>query len=259
MKIGFFGFGNLARALAGGMVKGGAVPAENIFVCDMSDAAQTEARARGHNIAKSVSELFANCDAVAMTIKPKIFRALSDELCALDTANKLVFSPMAAVRIDELKTVFSCPVMRIMPTIASTDCRDILGYATDGRGDFTPIIKLLETLGTAMELDENSLDRLTVTASCGLGFAAHIMETYRVRCTEQGFSDEEAAKITAAMFSYAAEFGTKEGGFAGLESRVATKGGVTEAGNLAMHDRLYEAIGKAFSAACGIMGMTDKK
>ena len=78
-------------------------------------------------------------------------------------------------------------------------------------------------------------------------------------CTELGFSDDEAAKITATMFSYAAELGTKDGGFAGLESRVATRGGVTEAGNLAMNDKLYEAISSAFSAACDIMGMTEKK
>ena len=259
MNLGFFGFGNLARALDGGMIKGGKIAPESIWVCDMSEAAQSEAVSRGHNIAADVTELFANCDIIAMTIKPKIFRALADELRALDSSNKLIFSPMAAVSIAELKAVFSCPVMRIMPTIASTDCRDIIGYTTDREGDFAPILELLNSLGEIMELDEDSLGRLTVTASCGLGFAAHIMETYRIRCIEQGFSDEEAAKITAAMFSYAAEFGTKEGGFAGLESRVATKGGVTEAGNLAMNDELYSAVGKAFSAACSIMGMTEKK
>jgi len=259
MKLGFFGFGNLARALDGGIVKSGKVAPSNIWVCDMSEAAQSVARDRGHNLADNAAELFANCDLVAMTIKPKIFRAIGEELGAIDTKGKLIFSPMAAVRIEELKRVFSCPVMRIMPTIAATDCRDIVGYTTDGSGDFTPVIELLNALGSIMELDEDSLDRLTVAASCGLGFAAHIMETYRVKCTELGFSDEEAAKITSTMFSYASEFGTKEGGFAGLESRVATRGGVTEAGNLAMNDKLYEAISSAFSAACDIMGMTEKK
>ena len=244
MKLGFLGYGNLARALARGVCGQGVLPAENIYICAKTEQTLAYARNLGHGTLGSAEQLFAECDVVVLAIKPKIFREMSAELSGIDTCGKKVISVMAAVKLDELTAVMRCPVMRVMPTLAAADGLDIMGYSCCG--DFEDIIPALSKLGDALCLEEDMLERLTVAASCGLGFAAHILEAYKRQCQEFGFDAEQAQAITRRMFTYAAQ---SENGFDALESRVATRGGVTEAGNLAMDARLRGALDAAFYTA----------
>ncbi|MGI6167778.1 MAG: pyrroline-5-carboxylate reductase family protein [Eubacteriales bacterium] len=242
MKFGYLGYGNLATAIDTGIAKLGMIPAGDIFVCDSSEAAQTRARVAGHRVCSSIAELFMSCEAVFILIKPKVFRELSSELSVLDTRGRRVVSCMATVPLGELREVFRCPVMRIMPTLASAGASDIIGH-TQSR-DFDDILSILGRLGDLLCLDEDYLDRLTVASSCGLGFAARVMEVYAGECEKLGFSPNEAEAITRRIFTYAAG-----GGFAELAARVATKGGVTEAGLNAMDKDLRRALSSAFAAA----------
>lgn len=165
---------------------------------------------------------------------------MSADLKNIDVRGKRVISVMAAVAESEIASVFSCPVMRVMPTIAITDARDIIGYYT--KGGFDDIIQGLKTLGDAVSLDEDSLDRLTVASSCGLGFAAHMMQIYKDECKKFGFSDADSVLIVKRIFAYAADCGD----FDALEKLVATKGGATEAGISAMDEDQKKAISEAF-------------
>ena len=123
MKLGFLGYGNLAMAIDAGIAKLGIIPAGDIFVCDSADTAVALARAVEHPVCGSAAELLYACDVVVILKKPKVFRELKAEFAALDTRGKRVVSCMAAVHTDELKGVFGCPVMRVMPTLASAGCR----------------------------------------------------------------------------------------------------------------------------------------
>ena len=197
-----------------------------------------------------MDELFDACEIVVLAIKPKIFREMKYELMRVNTLGKRVISVMAAVKLDELEDVMRCPVMRVMPTLAAADAKDILGYSyTAGFDDVAPY---LGRLGDALRLDEPMLERLTVAASCGLGFAAHILEAYKKECVSFGFEPGQAETITRRMFGYAASNTStvpEVDGFEELEHRVATKGGVTEAGNIAMNEKLTEALDAAFTVA----------
>ena len=256
MKLGFLGYGNLARALARGICSQKMLDAADIYICANTEATLSYARALGHNTANSAQELFEICDVIVLAIKPKVFRAMQYDLSRIDTAGKRVISVMAAVKIDEIEQTMRCPVMRVMPTLAAADAKDILGY-TCGEG-FDDIAPELARLGDAMRLDEPMLERLTVAASCGLGFAAHVLEAYKKQCVSYGFEPSQAEAITRRMFGYAAEnvsVTDELDGFADLERRVATKGGVTEAGNNAMNDKLCEAFEAAFDTAGELAGV----
>lgn len=250
MKLGFLGYGNLARALTRGLCRsGGALAPQDVTVTARSEATLEAARAAGHGVCRTAEQLFASCDTVVLAVKPYVFRELAGSLRGFITPAHRVISVMCAVHIDELETALGCPVLRIMPTLAAADACDILGYS-DAAG-FGDVIPLLRTLGDALPMDEDMLDRLTVAASCGLGFAAHILEAYRCECRALGFDDEQSEVIVRRMFAYAAGAGSAADadGFAALERRVATRGGATEAGNLAMDAELRRALAAAFDAA----------
>ncbi len=245
MKLGLLGYGNLAKAFDAGIAKAGLLPAKDIYIFDKYEPTLAEARAKGHGTVTEIKELFAACDVVAFLIKPKIFRELKPELIQLETRGKRIISPMAAVHTDEISEVFSCPVLRLMPTLAVAEAADIIGYCSSDARAFDDILGGLSHLGKTISLDDDMLDRLTVASSCGLGFAAHIMESYKNECVEHGFTPEQSEAITRQIFSFTA--GT--GSFSDLEHRVATKGGATEAGILAMDVDLKKSIAAAFAGA----------
>lgn len=243
MRLGFLGYGNLAKAFDAGIKKSNLIPAKDIYICAKTESTLTEASILGHGTVTELKELFAVCDVIALLIKPKIFRDLKPELSKLDTHGKRVISCMAAVHTDELREVFNCPVLRIMPTLAVSDAFDILGHSESD--NFNDIIYGLSQLGDTIKLSDDMLDLLTVAASCGLGFAAHIMEIYKNECIKLGFSPEQSMKITRRIFAFSA----KSDDFSDLRNRVATKGGVTEAGILAMDSDLRKSIASAFAEA----------
>ena len=220
MKLGFLGYGNLAMAIDAGIAKLGIIPAGDIFVCDSADTAGARARAAGHPVCGSAAELFYACDVVVILIKPKVFREIKAEFAALDTRGKRVVSCMAAVHTDELKGVFGCPVMRVRPTLASAGAADIIGH-TPSR-EFGDLLSVLGQLGDLLCLDEKQLDCLTVAASCGLGFAARIMEVYAGECEKIGFKPGRLRRHPQHI--HMPPVATCHW------QAVATKGGVTEAG-----------------------------
>lgn len=253
MKLGFLGYGNLARALTRGLCRPGrALAPRDVTVTAHTSATLEAAAAAGHAVCADAAALFAACDTVVLAIKPYVFRELAEELKGYITPGHRVISVMCAVHIDEIQAALGCPVLRVMPTLAAADACDILGYSDAAQ--FGDVVPLLRTLGDALPMDEPMLDRLTVAASCGLGFAAHILEAYKRECLVLGFDDEQSDAIVRRMFTYAAAAQSNdpersEDGFAALERRVATRGGATEAGNLAMDASLREALAAAFAAA----------
>jgi len=252
MKFGFLGYGNLARALVRGITSQGLMKSGDICVFAKTEATLSFAGAHGLVPCRSAEELFALSDVIFIAVKPKVFFEISSELSDINVDGKRIVSLMASVHIDSLRKVFNCPIMRVMPSLASADAVDVIGFSYDNAESklFDDVLAMLANLGEAVRLDEDMLDRLTVAASCGLGFAAHILEVYKNQCINYGFSPAQSEMITRRMFSYAAESGRESGqSFAELERRVATKGGATEAGNLAMDKPLREAVSAAFDAA----------
>lgn len=249
MKLGYLGFGNLARALDCGIMSRGLMSPENIYVCVKSENSRDHAEKLGHT-SVSASELFAVCDTVVLAVKPSVFREMKATLSLLDVSGKRVVSALCGVGYDELKTVFHCPVMRIMPSIASEGGNDIIGYCGDG--GFDDFLSVLGGIGVLRKTEEENLGRFTVAASCGIGFAAHIMQAYRDECITLGFSPEDAETITRCIFSFAS--GAKDD-FSSLEARVATKGGATAAGISKMDEGIRTSLRSAFDAS----GLFEKR
>ncbi len=246
MKIGFYGLGHMASALVEGFLKKELCTPTEISILAKSDETKVRARAQGFFVCDSAQELFERTDAVILALKPAVFKELRPAMSALDTEGKRVISIMASVSLKELQETFSCPVLRVMPTVAVATGHDIIGMTVPN--EFEDFKFLFEKLGIVHILDEEHLDRLTVAASCGPGFAAKVLKSYEQACIKLGFNKEQAVAITAAVFSFAARAQGADP-FATLQRQVATPGGVTETGNAAMGSAVEDAFDAAFKAA----------
>ena len=202
MKLGFYGFGHLAGAVTEGLLQKELCTPQDIFVLAKSEQTKASAKSKGFTVCTDGRDLASRCDLLILAVKPAVFKELAPTLAETDMTGKRVVSLMASIGLAQLKETFSCPVLRVMPTIAIKTGEDIIGMTDPAC--FSDVKALFEKLGTVHLLDEEHLDRLTVTASCGPGFAAKILGDYALSCQKLGFSKEQANAITAAIFSFAA-------------------------------------------------------
>ena len=246
------GYGHLATAVVTGLTESGAVPARDFLIYDKDGSARERAVADGHRVASALQDAVKEADILFLAVKPAVFRTLAEEVVAALPAHCRIVSPMAMFPLSELCSVFARhPVMRIMPSLAASLCHDVVGVCPMSE-DFDDVIAALSKIGTVLRVDEEKLDKITVIASCGLGFSALILDAYLTSARKMGFTDAEALSITAAVFANAAAMPP----YGRLADQVATKGGATAEGLAVLreggfYDLLQQAVDAAYRKATG--------
>ena len=251
MKIGFIGFGNLAKALCSGLLSKEGISASDICITAKTEQTLEYARNRGHKTFTSIKELIDFSDIVIIAVKPKVFQSILTDL-PKNFCEKRFVSVMAMFGYKELKKVFpNNPVLRIMPSLSSYTASDLIGVC--GEIDkFDDFIGVLSNAGKTIEMTEDKLDAFTVAESCGLGFAAYIMDEYKKAVCSLGFLETEAKEITQSVFSNS----SLAENYRALYTGVATKGGATEAGISAMSQNgldkaIFNGVIAAYNKAKG--------
>ena len=75
--LGFLGMGNMAKAISGGLIEKGAIPAENIYAYDvLQDKLAETAKEQGFRPCATAEELVKNADAVLVAVKPFLVEAV---------------------------------------------------------------------------------------------------------------------------------------------------------------------------------------
>ena len=239
MRYSFFGYGNLAKAVVKGILKSGVSKSE-ITVYAKTDTTKELARSEGLCVASDISGLAS--DVLFLATKPAPFRENADKFKNGFEKTRTV-SLMPGMPEEEVAAVFGRPVLTVIPTLGISLGNDII--AVSGTEGFDDVKTLLSKCGRVFVCDRERLLKVTVAASCGLGFAADILAAYEKCVAGLGFSEEESEAITASVFASAAEM--KQ--FGVLASKVATKGGITEKGIAAMNETLDGTVKSAFDAA----------
>ena len=80
-KLAFIGLGNMGRAIASGIVKSGAVAAENVYgYAPHWDKLEAYARETGIHACRSALEAVAQADTVLIAVKPYVIESVLSEL-----------------------------------------------------------------------------------------------------------------------------------------------------------------------------------
>lgn len=223
MKIGIIGFGNLGSAFATGLVKQG-FKQDDMLICDKSDSAIKKAHILGINNS-DLDTLIEKSDVIVLSVKPNVYSQLP--IHSGQVMGKTIISCVAGVSMAALSQRFSTQIVRAMPTIAMENLQSVTGLCFDEYADNKDeIVKLFELLGIVFISKEDELERVTALASCGLGFAAYILDCFTKAGENLGYTESEAVKIISQTFSAAIDMGS----FEQLMGRVATRGGITQQG-----------------------------
>ena len=244
MKIGIIGFGNLGRALASGLVLSG-TDAGDIVICDNSpDARVCAQKDYRFNAYDDVSLVIEGADTVFLTVKSYVFEELASGVDKAIFKGKTIVSFMAGMQFDSIfRLLGDVDLVRGMPSLAIAQCEGVIGY-TKAPG---AIVEIFNKLGYAFEVEPDEIEKVMAFSSCGLGFAAYLIDAFAAAGQTMGFPPGAAARIAALTFKNAVE----RGGFRDTVKSVATPGGATEQGVLHMDERnvysiVAEAVRKAY-------------
>ena len=237
LRIGFLGAGQMAMALAKGIVDGGVATAETMVASDRSkDALAAFAEATGGRTSTDNRETLFTSDVVILAVKPAVASVVLEELSGMWRAKTLVVSIAAGVSIETLQSLLDegQPVIRVMPNTPALIGRGASAFArgqhaTDEHAAAASAI--LSSVGVVEEVDESLLDAVTGLSGSGPAYAYQMIEALSDGGVRQGLPRPLATKLAAQTLLGAAEMVLQTGRHPGeLKDAVTSPGGTTIAG-----------------------------
>ncbi|NLA87261.1 MAG: hypothetical protein GX847_08285, partial [Clostridiales bacterium] len=157
---------------------------------------------------------------------------------------KTVVSFMAGVTFDKIYSLIgSVELVRGMPSLSIAVCDGVVAYTKAPQ----QVADIFHKLGYAFEVTPGDIEKVMAFSSCGLGFAAYLIDAFAAAGETMGFAPDVCAKIAAQTFKNAID----RGDYKNTVKAVATKGGATEQGVLHMdasnvYGIMAEAVQRAY-------------
>lgn len=197
-----------------------------------------------------------DADIVVIAVKPSDIPDVLNRL-SLQPDQTLV-SVGAAVPVGFLDEYTDAAVVRVMPNLAA-EYGEMAATATpsdsvdeEGETDVPEDVRrLLDDLGTFVEVDESYMDISTAINGSGPAFVFYLMRAVRESGIESGLDEDDAEALAAQTFKSAAEIAARDDRTLDeLIEAVCSPGGTTIEGVEVLRDSdVHEILVKAVDAA----------
>jgi pyrroline-5-carboxylate reductase len=242
MKLGLIGAGNMASALARGI-------GEPVVVHDIDEAkARALAEELGGEAVGSNAEVAERTDALVLCHKPKQLEEVASQV---DGRAKVVISILAATSTERIAEVYpDASIYRFIPNIPTEVQRGVLAYVPGPLAEDGPeeeILELMGRTGTVIRLDDEPLiEPAMALMACGPGFMALVAETFAEAGAAHGLDRTDAMRMVVETMGGTADYLARHG-YDGpaLRTRVATPGGTTERGLIALEEHGLRDVARA--------------
>ena len=247
-QIGFVGSGQMARALAMGMVRAELIAPAAISAHDqLPEAAEEFARAiPGARMVGSNADVVRSADVIVLAVKPHHVSSAASQMRGAITADKLIISIAAGIPLSQLATALGTDrIVRVMPNTPCLVGDGASGFAL-GRGasdeDGQFVAQVFGAVGSAFRLDEHLLDAVTGLSGSGPGYVFALIEALSDGGVKMGLPRTTALALAAQTVRGAAEMVVSTGEHpAILRDRVTSPGGTTIAGLAALEQGGFRA------------------
>jgi pyrroline-5-carboxylate reductase len=235
-SLGIIGVGNMGAALARGLVKAGAIPADAIMVSD-ADSKRAAALAKELGVrAASNLDLARACDYVVVVVKPAVVESVLKEIAPAVRPGQVLVSMATGItlaRICEHLGQAKPELARVMPNTPALVGAGVFAMAAPGLTDDrrTFLTKLLSSMGQVVEVGEELMDAVTGLSGSGPAFVFVMVEALADGGVAAGLPRALAQQLAAQTVAGAARLVQETGQHPGaLKDAVASPGGTTIAG-----------------------------
>ncbi|MBL8521181.1 MAG: pyrroline-5-carboxylate reductase [Betaproteobacteria bacterium] len=237
MRTGFVGGGNMAQAIAGGLLAQGAQP-QGLMAIEPADAAQAFWRRRGLQVFASFDAAMLDVDVLVLAVKPQVMAgALAPFRGRL--RGQLVLSIAAGVRVADLARWLGAPgqpyphVVRSMPNtpaLAGAGMTGLHAPAALGADHRTMAASLLQSVGQVAWFDDEAmLDAVTAVSGSGPAYVFYFIEALEQAALEMGMAEDTARLLARQTFLGGARLAAESAeSAAALRAKVTSPRGTTE-------------------------------
>ncbi len=255
LKTAFLGSGFIAGAMVAGLTGSGAVPCGNITVINPGNQSTAGALSEKYGVINGRPEDILSSDIVFFCVRPQNCREALEQYGKYFDAGKLYVSVMAGITTGTLEEAIpGARVVRAMPNLGMTVGKSATGYAL-GKNASEEDGKLAEELfgplGITEKVDESLISAVTALSGSGPAYFYLLTDAMAEAAVRDGMDRETAERLALQTFFGAACLMEKNGKSAKeMVSRVASRGGTTEAGISAMAEAGFrESVEKGYLAA----------
>jgi len=268
-KLYFIGYGNMAEAIYQRIDK---KLFGKIFLIEKNSERRVYINEKNYKKTQVLKELngikFNNSDIVLLAVKPNQIKSVCEEINSLILGKKdipIIISIAAGVTTSAVKNFIinnltnlqnDIDIFRAMPNLCARDGEAITGlYGKSkqiNKSNLTTIIsKIFKSIGEILWVKkESDLDIVTAISGSGPAYIFYFIDTMIKSAVELGLDKKNAKKLVIQTVIGSGKAGISIDNFAEQISKVASKGGTTEAAiNLLNKKNLDVIFTQAIKAA----------
>ncbi|MGB5347552.1 MAG: pyrroline-5-carboxylate reductase [Woeseia sp.] len=237
-KIAFIGGGNMARAIAGGLLRGG-MHATDVMIAEPSadQAARLRAEFYGVLVADDNARVAALADIVLFAVKPQILKPVCQQLAGVVQASKpLIISIAAGPRSLDIESWLGgeLDVVRVMPNqpaLVDQGVSALFANERTGKKQRKLAGQIMSAVGqTVWVEEENLIDAVTAVSGTGPAYFYLLIDIMIEAAVKYGIAADTARTLAVETARGAASLALAEPeSMKTLIDRVRSPGGTTTA------------------------------
>ena len=236
IQLGFLGAGNMAEAIARGILRAEVLAPNAILAAD-PDAQRRDLFQQQLGIAARAENrpVVEAAPVVLVAVKPQQFDAALAALGSAFGPEKLVISICAGLSTHHVEEVLAAGtrVVRAMPNTPMLVGRGMAGICAGSHAtpdDLATAERLLGAAAEVIRVTEDLMDAVTAVSGSGPAYFFYLVELLSAAAVEMGLSEDDARRLARVTFEGAAKLLASSGeDAADLRRKVTSPGGTTEA------------------------------
>lgn len=232
-KFAFIGLGNMGRAIASGLVKSGAVAADDVYgYAPTWDKLFAYAQETGIHACKSAKEAVENSDTVLIAVKPYIIEGVLAELKD-DLRGKALICVALGYDYARLSALLdgSTRIQFIMPNTPAMAGAGVMLFEKANsleEQERAQLMKLFSALGLVEELPSHLMGIGGAVSGCGPAFCAMVIEALADAGVKYGLPRPTAYRLASKTLCGTGEMQIQTGMHPGaIKDGVCSPGGTT--------------------------------
>lgn len=224
--LGFIGAGNMAKAIAGGIIRRNIIKEEDILMCDVNP----DIKVGNIKITTDCEYVLTHCKYVILSVKPQIFPEICSKLATAEC--KCFISIMAGVSSSTIRKYVAegTGVIRVMPNTPCAVGKGMVVIAQNDAGSDANnfACDIFNTTGQTVLLPESDFDAVTSVSGSGPAYVYYFIRAMIRGGIDNGLSEDASKQLVLATFDGATQMVRESSDSLDvLIDKVCSKGGTT--------------------------------
>ena len=264
-KIGFIGSGNMGRAMIGGIISSGLVPASHLIASAKTQATlDTLSEQYGIRTTLDNETVAVESDIIFLAVKPYLYETVIKEIKDSVTDDKIIVAIAAGQTISRIESLFSKDIklVRTMPNTPALLGEGMTAMVQEAMSAITPnehiteeetkmVVSLFESFGKAEIVPESLMDAVVGVSGSSPAYVYMFIEAMADAAVNDGMPRAQAYKFAAQSVLGAAKMVLETGKHPGeLKDAVCSPAGTTIAAVAKLEEGSFRSTVIAAQNAC---------